>query len=710
MAPDRGSDSLDSSHLASSTLLERIPTTEDPRNQRSRFLARRASEGQNFTLRGVLVGLFVGSIICFSNMYFGLQAGWVSMMSMPASLIGFALFKAFSKHLSYPFRPVENVLIQTIAVSVGTMPLTAGLVAVIPAIEYLLIPAENGPMSLSLWKLICWSMGLCFFGVAFAVPLRKQVIIREKLKFPSGTATALMITVLHGKPGKVVDSAARENATPSEEEPLTNSADVDFHDNEVDEYSGRDDWQSKIRALVGSFSVSAVYTVLSYFVPILRDLPILGSKLAKDWLWTFNPSPGYIGQGIVMGPTTTIHMLIGAIFGWGILSPLAKSRGWAPGPVADWETGSKGWIVWVSLAIMLSDALVNLGWLILRPVYHWSIPKLNLFIKAVIACDYKGVLEIMKIRSRYESLPGRDSDSTTTDPQTKSAASLPDVDAPAEHLVSNKTVLVSLGLSILLCIASIHIVFGSLVPFYATLVSVVLALLLSVMGVRALGETDLNPVSGISKLTQLVFALIIPQSNVNSVLINLIAGAVSEAGAQQAGDIMQDLKTGHLVGAAPKAQFWGQIIGSAYGAILAPCVYRLYTRVYPVPGDLFQIPTGFVWIFTARLVTGQGLPPMARDFALVAAAAFALLSVARIATANTPYQKFIPGGIAVAVGMYNVPSFTIARTIGGLFDLWWRKQGKDGTNIIILASGLILGEGVFSIVNLVLASAGVKHM
>ena len=51
-----------------------------------------------------------------------------------------------------------------------------------------------------------------------------------------------------------------------------------------------------------------------------------------------------------MGPATTLHMLLGAIIGWGILSPLAKSKGWAPGPVEDWSSGSKGWIVWISLA------------------------------------------------------------------------------------------------------------------------------------------------------------------------------------------------------------------------------------------------------------------------------------------------------------------------------------------------------------------------
>src|SRR4051812_45072885 len=50
---------------------------------------RRKSEriaGQSFTVRGVVVGLLVGLVICFSNMYFGLQTGWVSTMTMPASL------------------------------------------------------------------------------------------------------------------------------------------------------------------------------------------------------------------------------------------------------------------------------------------------------------------------------------------------------------------------------------------------------------------------------------------------------------------------------------------------------------------------------------------------------------------------------------------------------------------------------------------------
>lgn len=231
------------------------------------------------------------------------------------------------------------------------------------------------------------------------------------------------------------------------------------------------------------------------------------------------------------------------------------------------------------------------------------------------------------------------------------------------------------------------------------------------MGVRALGETDLNPVSGISKITQLFFALIIPSSNPNAITINLLAGAISESGALQAGDMMQDLKTGHLLGAAPRAQFWGQMIGSLVGAFVSAGVYKLYTSVYDVPGEMFQVPTAYVWIFTARLVTGQGLPEMAFQWALGAGLIFVVLTAARVRGQGKWWQQYIPGGIAVAVGMYNVPSFTLARTIGGLLNWYWCGwRRREETPVIVLASGLILGEGVVSIVNLGLASLRVPHL
>lgn len=50
-------------------------------------------------------------------------------------------------------------------------------------------------------------------------------------------------------------------------------------------------------------------------------------------------------SGIIMGFPTTISMNLGMITGWAILSPLAKHKGWAPGPVSSSTDGSRGWIV-----------------------------------------------------------------------------------------------------------------------------------------------------------------------------------------------------------------------------------------------------------------------------------------------------------------------------------------------------------------------------
>lgn len=254
----------------------------EERRDAQQFLAEQADQGQNFTFRGVLVGLAIGVIICFSNTYFGLQTGWVSGMAMPAALIGFAWFKSIARWINYPFTPVENVLVQTVAGAVGTMPLGCGFVGVMPALNYLLRDDENGPLELGTWKLVVWALGICFFGVVFAVPLRREVIIREKLKFPSGTATALVIGVLHGNPDGAgltkVESGLQTFRRRSQDLiRSTSSLPRPSYDGETgqravsvdmaasgleEEIDHRDDWKSKIKLLIYAFSISAVYVCL----------------------------------------------------------------------------------------------------------------------------------------------------------------------------------------------------------------------------------------------------------------------------------------------------------------------------------------------------------------------------------------------------------------------------------------------------------------
>lgn len=368
---------------------------------------------------------------------------------------------------------------------------------------------------------------------------------------------------------------------------------------------------------------------------------------------------------------------------------------------------------------MLADAIINLGWLVVRPTWR----LLSTHGPSISRALRTGTMPDLTSYT-YASLSASN-DISGEEP-----------DAPASQLISTRTTIITGIVSVILCILAVQYTFSSLVSIPLTLLSLLLAALLSIMSCRAIGETDLNPVSGISKLTQLIFALVTPPSSPHGLIINLVAGGISEAGTLQAGDLLQDLKTGHLLGASPKAQFWGQMVGSAVGAVVSAVVYRLYTNVYTVPGDMFRVPTGYVWVFTARLVMGRGLPPRAVEAALVAGLLWSGISVVKVwgHATGRKWTGYLPGGIAVAIGMfhaifastivssmgtdlhllqgmYNVPSFTLARAVGGLLAWYWvsiRKQSE--TPLVLLASGLILGEGLLSILNLALASASVPHL
>lgn len=695
------------------------------------------------TIRATIVGLFIGSIVLVSNFQFGLQTGWVSMMSLPSALLGFAIFKL--SPFAEDFTDVENVYIQSIAVAVGTGPLAYGLIGIVPAIEKFLTEEESGlgrKLVFTLPDLLIWSLGLALFGVFFAVPLRKQVIVEEKLPFPSGSATATLISVLHGTElnDDEIEGGLISNTEEHSIELLRQNGDVPQDDiernyqtshqsttitNEIqtaEDFKALSDsknYNSNIVNLLYTFSVSSAYTLLSFFFPVLKSLPIFGSTLSESYKWNFQPSPAYIGQGIIMGLPTVTYMLFGAILGWAVLAPLSKSYGWAPGPIDDWVHGGQGWILWISLSVMISDSLV-LFLVVAVKAINDGISKLNEINRSSISSGSSDQDHLLadETSSNEESTNTFFKAVNSVKLAAKNSAAIKDL--PLKYLINFKVTVAGVILSSILCIISVRIVFGTLIPYYALTVAIVLALFFSILGVRALGETDLNPVSGIGKLSQLIFAVVIPNNHPSKILINLVAGGIAEAGAQQAGDLMQDLKTGHLIGASPKAQFIAQLIGTMWSVVLSSVMYKVYNSVYEIPSSMFRIPTAIIWIDCSRLVTGEGLPPKAFEFSILFGVIFGVISLLKNTIPKTSkyykYLIYLPNGVAVGIGIYNTPNFTLARFIGGAISYWWiniYNKGSSGPNtkinMIIFSSGLVLGEGLLSGFTMLLTSLGVKH-
>lgn len=690
------------------------------------------SQQPELTGRAIVIGIVVGSLLCFTNCYFGLQSSWISMSSLQSALVGYGLMKLLPRtsdtgSLASPsgvirprsrfwawfgegrFTAQENVVLQATAVALGSMPLTTGLIGVVPALAQIRPAKDHGaePVKLQGGPLLLWGAALAFFGVFFASPLRKRVIIKEKLVFPSGTATAHLISVLHNEKLREDPAAAsktggvtrgstayrrsrnhrNDDESPSETQRLL-SDDHRQPDEETDPSSRRATWQNWT-ALLWSFGVSLLFTFSSALFPALYALPVFDvlppHNLASRWGWYFTPSLSYIGQGVIMGLHTTASMMAGAIFGWALLSPLAHHSGWTDGAPMDAEDGAKGWILWISLAIMTAESFVGL---------------LVILLSGLGTSNSRG--------SEADRVP----DEATDEPVSR----LPQKAVIVGGIIASST----------LAVFSFWFLFGveGIEP-YTTVIAIVVAFALSVLAVRALGSTDLNPVAALGKISQLLFALLQP----HNIVANMIAGGISEAGAMQAGELMQDFKTGHLTHASPRSQFYGQIIGSCTGIFVSSFAYQLYVKTYSIPSSSFPAPAASMWLNFARLVNNGEIPRHSKEWMIGCAVVFAISGTIkalaqaeglkrRTGEAGAAWERwsmYLPSGVAFAVGILNTPNFSIARFIGGLVTFWWhrshansRKSDDAKVLIIVVASGFVLGEGAGSIVNLFAKQAGLQ--
>ena len=189
----------------------------------------------------------------------------------------------------------------------------------------------------------------------------------------------------------------------------------------------------------------------------------------------------------------------------------------------------------------------------------------------------------------------------------------------------------------------------------------------------------------------------------------------------QAGDLMQDLKTGHLLGASPRAQFCAQLIGSTASIFVTVGAFNLYAEAYgcqatahwSCEGGQFQVPVAHVWKDMALLMQdGMGaLPPSALCFAAAFCAVGVLLPLLETFGPRR-LRHWLPSGIAFGIGMYLPPEWTLPRVAGALLELCWRRRRPAShRNLhLMVASGLVLGEGVFSILGLVLKTLRVPTL
>lgn len=181
-----------------------------------------------------------------------------------------------------------------------------------------------------------------------------------------------------------------------------------------------------------------------------------------------------------------------------------------------------------------------------------------------------------------------------------------------------------------------------------------------------------------------------------------------------ASDLMQDFKTGYLTLASPRSMFVSQVIGTAMGCVISPCVFWIFYNAFPdigYPTSAYPAPFATVYYNMAKLgVEGfSALPKNCLKLCYVFFAAAILINMIRDSLGKKR-SWFIPLPMAMAIPFYLGSYFAIDMCVGSLILYIWQKVNKAKADAFgpAVASGLICGDGMWTLPSSVLALAGVK--
>lgn len=566
------------------------------------------------TVRAVVTGLALGFVLSFANVYIGLTTGWFFGMALAACLASFAMWRGFAwlGLARTPLSMLETNCMQSTA-SAAAYATGNMMVGIVPAMLLLSVtPAAPRGTQLPVVVLIVWVACIAALGVVLAIPLKRQLVDRERLPFPSGTAAAVM---LHG---------------------LYRGAEV------------------RARGVLGALGLGAL-------LPILRDLHGVGLLPARlrvlDWLprlpggtasdlgLVLEPSILLPAAGAFAGLRTTLAMLLGGLVTAFAIGPLARTSLWidpaghavlaASGPGRVWLDAG----IWLGAPLLAAYALVTLA-------AHWR---------------------------AFRRVPGA-----------------PAAPSPHAHLEVPARwfwigFAVTGGAAIVLARAWFDI------PVMLGALAVAMSLVFSSVACRINGETDIQPGAAMGKLTQLVFGGVRPQHPTT----NLLTAAMTHASSVAAADLLNDLKSGYLLGAHPRRQAIAQALGITAGAVASVLAYFVLVpdaRALAPGADgvaRFAAPAAHQFQAIAELLQYglAHLHPLHRALVVIGALAGGVLAIA-----ERLVGKRWPSTAGLGLGLLLPLSTSLAMLLGAVVAALAQRRGSG--RLWPLAAGALAGESI----------------
>ncbi|CAM8884159.1 unnamed protein product [Rhodiola kirilowii] len=629
---------------------------------------------EQLTVRAFVVSFVLGVLFSFIVMKLNLTTGIIPSLNVSAGLLGFFFVKTWTKllektgFLKQPFTRQENTVIQTcvvatsgIAFSGGFGSYLFGMSSVVAKQASELDNAQN-IKDPSLGWIIGFLFVVSFIGLFSVVPLRKIMIIDFKLTYPSGTATAHLINSFHTPQGAKLA-------------------------------------KKKVRALGRFFSFSFLWGFFQWFFTAtdscgFNNFPTFGLK-AYDNRFYFDFSATYVGVGMICPYIINVSLLVGAILSWGLMWPLIETRR------GDWYSkefsassmhGIQGYRVFISIALILGDGLYNFVKVLSRTVMglHSHLNKKE-----------PSVLPL----ATDTSSPDEKQPVISYDDRVRTTLFLKD-QIPTWVAISGYVGIAAVSTGVLPQIFPV-------LKWYYVVVIYIIAPVLAFCNAYGCGLTDWSLASTYGKLAIFTIGAWAGASN-GGVLAGLAACGVMMNIVSTASDLMQDFKTGYMTLASPKSMFISQVIGTAMGCVISPCVFWLFFKAFPDFGtetSQYKAPFAIVYRNMAILAV-EGFGSLPKNCLYLCYGFFTAAIVINLIRDRVPnkWSRFIPVPMAMAIPFYLGAYFAIDMCLGSLILFVWEKANKKQAAAFgpAVASGLICGDGIWTLPSSILALAGVK--
>ncbi|GMI88657.1 YELLOW STRIPE like 7 [Hibiscus trionum] len=624
------------------------------------------SWGNQLTMRALGVSFVLSVLFSFIVMKLNLTTGIIPSLNVSAGLLGFFFVKTWTKLLQksgilgQPFTRQENTVIQTCVVASSGIAFSGGFGSYLFGMSERIAKQsgdDGGFKNPSLGWIIGFLFVVSFLGLFSVVPLRKIMIIDFKLTYPSGTATAHLINSFHTPQGAKLA-------------------------------------KKQVKTLGKFFSFSFLWGFFQWFFTAGDDcgfasFPTFGLKAYENRFY-FDFSSTYVGVGMICPYIINISVLLGGILSWGLMWPLIEKRegDWYPAGLSPSNMhGIQGYKVFIAIAMILGDGLYNF---------------VKVLIKTLTGLFYQ-------LRGR-QTLPIANqqspdaSDKLSYDDQRRTELFLKDR-IPTWFSVAGYVTIASISTIVLP-----HI-FHQL-KWYYVLVIYIFAPILAFCNAYGAGLTDWSLASTYGKLA--IFTIGAWAGQNGGVLAGLIACGVMMNIVSTASDLMQDFKTGYLTLTSPRSMFVSQVIGTAMGCIVSPCVFWLFYKAFNDLGlPESQYPAPFATVYRNMSILGvQGFSSLPRECLMLCYVFFgaAILMNFTKDMLDKKWGAFVPLPMAMAIPFYLGSYFAIDMCVGSLILFVWQKLNREKADAFsaAVASGLICGDGIWTLPSSILALFGVQ--